>query len=135
MSAPGLSRFGSSTHARRLARSFWAAPAPIVSRLMRCVRSGPKVPLALGPARVAADAGGGFEHQATGLGLGIARRGLALRLHPPLEVVGRMHHHAQQHLGMLRAAKLGALADVGAALRGRQPYDVAAIRNDVRLAG
>src|SRR5215475_3271346 len=40
------------------------------------------------PHRVAADAGGGLEHPATGLGLGIARRRLALRLHPALEVVG-----------------------------------------------
>ena len=46
ISAPGLSVAGSSTQARRFSGVLRATPAPIVRRLIRCVRSGPNMPLA-----------------------------------------------------------------------------------------
>ena len=41
ISAPGLMDWGSTIHPARLPRVFGSVPAAIVSRLPRCVRSGP----------------------------------------------------------------------------------------------
>ena len=46
---PGLIASGFSIHRRRFSVVFAAAPDAIVSRLIRCVRSGPKRPLAAVP--------------------------------------------------------------------------------------
>src|SRR6266576_4579586 len=64
---------------------------------------------------------------------GIRARRSALRFDPAVEVLARVDVHAQQHLGVLRAAILGALAEVEARLARVDPHRIRVVGNQVRL--
>ena len=102
---PGLMASGFRIHCRRFAGVLSATPEAMVSRLIRCVRSGPKVPVGQRSGYgVAIDAGSGLE-DVTSLGYGLIRvRRLLLFLNPPIEFSARLNVHAQQHLGVLGSA-------------------------------
>ena len=105
---------------------FWTMPEASVSRLIRCVRSGPYVPRA-GVPRTAWQ----LTHDcARNAALPVAHRRVVhrrLRLvrQPALELVRRVDDHAEQHVGVLRAAVLGALAEVQARLVGLKHIELA----------
>ena len=137
MSAAGLDGVGILESTAADSRACWSAtPEAMVSRLIRCVRSGPKRPLAARAGHgVAVDAGGRLE-DLTSLGHGLTRdRRLLLFLNPAIEFSARLHVHAQQHLGVLGSAVLRALPQVEPGLVRVDPRLVRAVRNQVGLAG
>ena len=107
-----------------------------MSRLIRCVRSGPKSPVGhCARNGVAVDAGGAFKYAFPfGCAFRSVRR-LTLLLHPAVELIARLHIDAQQHLGVLRAAILGALPQVQSSLVRIDPHAVFAVWNQVRFPG
>src|SRR5438477_551630 len=72
--------------------------------------------------RMAHRAAGGLEHLQPALRLRVGRRlrGLALRLGPGVELLGRLGDHEQAHQRVLQAAELGALAAVDACAIGAE---------------
>ena len=83
---------------------------------------------------VAVDARGSFIDAAAGGDTCIHNRGLFLSLHPSGEAFGRIHVDAQEHLGVLRAAVLRALAEEQAGLVRIEPHIVDAVRNQVSFS-
>ena len=83
--------------------------------------------------RVTVDAGRALEELAACPASGGPVGGLPLGESPGLELGFRLHDDPQQHVGVLRAAVLGALADVDARLVGLHPEVVLAVRNQVGL--
>ena len=60
---------------------------------------------------------------------------LLLVVQPALEVRGGIDVHSQEHVGVLRAAVLGALAEEQALLARLEPHLIGASRDQVGLAG
>ena len=133
---PGLIESGFCIQARRFSRVFGAAPEAMVSRLIRCVRSGPKLPVRHGSCDgVAVHAGGSFEDTAAFRHGIIIHRRLLLLLNPSAELFRRIDINAQKHLGMLDAAILSALAKINSGLLRIDPGVIRVVRNQVRLPG
>src|SRR5436190_17952063 len=85
--------------------------------------------------RMTIDASGSRENELTCGGCRIVLREILLLLDPSVEVFACMHVHAEQHLGVLSAAILGALAQEKPGPFGLNPHRVHFVRNEVRLAG
>ena len=84
---------------------------------------------------VAIDASRGLEDVAA-FGRGIIRRRNAfLTLDPGVEIRGRIHIHPQQHLGVLHAAILRALAEEQTGFMRIDPGVIRMVRNQVGLSG
>ena len=120
---PGLIASGFRIHSRRLSGVFWAAPEAIVSRLIRCVRSGPKRPLATVPATAwqlmqAVVSNTRFPSECVVRSV----RRLTLLLRPAIEFIARLDVDTQKHFGVLRAAILGTLPQVQPSLVWINPH-------------
>src|SRR5262249_14684694 len=132
MSAPRFRVAGSSTQVWRLSRVLRAAPAPMVQRDMRCVKSGPNTPLAGVPRMVwqlmqASEAKRSRPCR-------VVARGGPLGGDPTLELIPWMHHDHEEHETVLDAAVLGTLADVGPGTGRLDPHMVDLVRDHVHLA-
>ena len=123
---PGLMASGFWIQSRSISGVLRDAPAAIVSRLIRCVRSGPKRPLAVVPDTVwqlthAVDS----RYAAAAAAVAPVCAALLLIANPPFEVLARLHIDAQQHLGVLGSAILRALAQEEPRVRaGRSTSDL-----------
>src|SRR5215471_15109750 len=84
---------------------------------------------------VAVDARVGHECLTTFGGVRSDQRGLLLLFDPSIKVVRRMHDDADQHPGVLCAAILGAVAEIGAGVGGLNPHSVFLVRDYISLAG
>ena len=107
-----------------------------MSRLIRCVRSGPNRPLAAVPATAWQLMQAVVSKTCRpSRSLIRERRRLLLLLNPRDRIQRAVHGDAQQHLGVLGSAVLRALPQVDARLVRVNPRLVHAVRNQVRLAG
>src|SRR5882757_3416480 len=84
--------------------------------------------------RVTVDTSRSFENEAPGGGGRIVLGELLLFLHPSLKVLRRVHIHTQQHLRVLGAAVLGALAQEKPSPFRLNPHRVYFVGDEVRLA-
>ena len=84
---------------------------------------------------MAIDAGGGFENLPAVADGGVDGGRLLLRGDPSIEVGARLDDHAQQHHGVLGAAVLAALPEVGPGDVRIDPHRIFPVRDDVSLAG
>ena len=115
---------------------FSAAPEPIVSRLMMCVRSGPNRPSATVPATAWQLMQAVFSKISLAGRNGVGRvRGLLLLLNPTIELVARLHIDAEKHLGVLGSAILRALPQENTGLVRVNPRAIDMVGNQVGLAG
>src|ERR1051325_7121977 len=81
------------------------------------------------------DAGGLLENQTASGRARIVLGQLLLLLDPAVEFLARIHINAEQHLCMLGATVLGALAEKQSGALRLNPHRVYFIRDEVRLAG
>src|SRR5271169_4213986 len=101
---------------------------------MREVR--PETPVGDGSGNgVAVHARGSFEDAAAFRDRVIANGLLLLLRDPLLELFRRIHINPQEHLGMLDAAILSALAKIESCLLRVDPGAIRVVRNQVRLSG
>ena len=123
------------THARSCSGVLGTEPAAIVSRLIRWVRSGPYRPLPTVPRTVwqFRQAVVSKTRRPAATASPVAAAG-ALRGHPAIEVLSGVDVDAQEHLRVLRAAVLGALALVEPGLVRVDPGVVDLVRDQIRLA-
>src|SRR5258706_9575258 len=84
--------------------------------------------------RVTVDTSRSFENEAPGGGGRVVLGELLLSLHPSLKVLRRVHIHTQQHLRVLGAAVLGALADEKPRPFRLNPHRVHFVGDEVGLA-
>ena len=114
---------------------FGAAPDASVSRLMRWVRSGPKMPVPTVPPtawQLMQDVVSKTRRPSATLAT--CADGWRCSLDPAIEILARVHVDAQQHLRVLGPAVLRALPEVQPRLLGVDPHLVHAVRDEVRLA-
>src|SRR5262249_21046247 len=83
---------------------------------------------------VTVDASGRLEDASAGGRRSVLHCGLPLRTNPPVEIVGRIDEHALQHLGVLEATILCALAEKYARPSRIHPQMVHAIRDEIGLS-
>jgi hypothetical protein len=83
---------------------------------------------------VTVHAGGLLEDPAPPGHRGLLPGRTRLLLHPALEILGSVGVDAEEHLGVLGAAVLGALAEVEARLPGLDPHLVPPVGDEVRLS-
>src|SRR5262245_18218921 len=85
--------------------------------------------------RMAVDTRGLLEHEPAGGSTRVVLGDFLLVFYPALEVLPRVHIDAEQHLGVLGAAVLGALSEKQAGALRLNPHRIHFVRDEVRLAG
>ena len=136
MSEPGLRLCGSAIQPDKKPGLLGSSPAAIVVLDMRWVRSGPTWPSARRAAHGMAGAAAPDEALLSEPRLVRARlsRGAQLRLSPSLEGLGRIGENGENHMRVLLAAILRALAAIDAGPVGLEPGDVCLAGDELNLS-
>ena len=136
MWVPGLMFCGSAIQPARFPLLLASVPAAIVLRLPKCVRSGPTWPDAVVPSNGVTENAGAVEKYflpSLVRGFGTGPRQVRADGIPEFKLAGRLRNHPERHVGVLKAAKLGALAAKSSGTVGLKPFGGDARRDEIPL--